>query len=373
MTWPKGLLVALATVWLAGCAAGQGQLTANGGTPSDTNLEQLAQKMERKGDYGAAAQFYSQSVQGTSDPSGAQLSKLAQTLYKAGRYEQAEAAYKRARERAPKNPDVHYGLGKARIALDRPQAALDSFDAALRNTQNGTTRAYLGKGVALDLLGRHKKAQRVYQRGMQDAADDLRLLNNYGLSLALDGQYDTAIQVLSTLAEDPQAGEKVRQNLALAHGLNGDLQRASEIGRYDLSQAAVQRNRQYYQAAKRALANGAQPQQTESSSPTASTPANDRTSSTSDGSAAQQGYWAQLGAFEEKSAAQRSRRRLNERYPDLLQDRQLSVKPFNSSEKGTLYRVRSGPFDTAQPARSLCETLLAEGEACVVVDQTWQS
>jgi Flp pilus assembly protein TadD len=60
------------------------------------------------------------------------------------------------------------------------------------------------------------------------------LRNNYGLSLALAGNHDEALELLSAVVDEPGATARNRQNLALAYGLAGNLVAAERISRLDL-------------------------------------------------------------------------------------------------------------------------------------------
>ena len=72
--------------------------------------------------------------------------------------------------------------------------------------------------------------------------------NNYALSLALAGKYDDATDILQSLVQVPDAEERMRQNLALVYGLEGNDGQAAHFGRMDLDEDAVNNNLKYYQA-----------------------------------------------------------------------------------------------------------------------------
>ena len=57
-----------------------------------------------------------------------------------------------------------------------------------------------------------------------------------------------SIHILERLAASPGATPRVRQNLALAYGLAGDMKMAKKIGRIDLSDEMVTNNISYFEA-----------------------------------------------------------------------------------------------------------------------------
>ena len=71
----------------------------------------------------------------------------------------------------------------------------------------------------------------------------------------------------------------------------------------------------------------------------------------------------QLGAEPSKEAAQTQWRRLQERMPALLGDRQPTFSKLVRGGK-TVWRVRTGGFETEEAASQFCARVRAEGGAC---------
>ena len=92
------------------------------------------------------------------------------------------------------------------------------------------------------MRGDHETAQQRYIDGLEIAPDNTSLRNNLALSLALAGDYDEAVQVLSRIAAGPTPSLAARHNLALVYGLKGDMDKAAQIGRRDLTEAEVRSN-----------------------------------------------------------------------------------------------------------------------------------
>src|SRR3546814_1393969 len=57
----------------------------------------------------------------------------------------------------------------------------------------------------------------IYRQALERDPANFSVRNNLGLSLALDGKRDEAIEVLAELAVDPQAGQTVLRNLEAAY------------------------------------------------------------------------------------------------------------------------------------------------------------
>jgi len=139
------------------------------------------------------------------------------------------------------------GIGRVYLALRQPADALKAFDRAAK-MRAGDDQAMNGQAVALDQLGRHDEAQRIYQAILQKEPSNIKVRSNYALSLAFAGKYDEAADILNSLAQVPDSDDRIRQNLALVYGLAGNSGQAAHFGRMDLDEDAVSSNLKYYGA-----------------------------------------------------------------------------------------------------------------------------
>lgn len=248
--------VLLASLALVGCATAQQQATtgadrfAAAGSPQA--MLQLAARTESSGNADAAREIYGKLVARYPEQPAGHLG-LARTSYRSGAPAEAAQHYRTALTYAPQSVDARYGLGKALLAADRPRAAIEQFDRLVAQ-EAADTRPYVAKGVALDMLGRHEQAQPVYRKGLELAPMNVALRTNLGLSLALTGDYKTAVRVLEDAARDPKATARTRQNLALVYGLAGKMGDAATAASADLGDGAVRRNLAYYRALRSARA-----------------------------------------------------------------------------------------------------------------------
>ncbi len=71
-------------------------------------------------------------------------------------------------------------------------------------------------------------------------------------------------------------------------------------------------------------------------------------------------YWVQLGAMKSSASAQQLWIKTSEPNQDLFQELQPHIKNSNS-KPGSLFRLRTGPFDSIEKARHFCDALSARG------------
>jgi Flp pilus assembly protein TadD len=168
-----------------------------------------------------------------------------------GAHDQAIDIFEKALAVDGKDRDARRGLANALVNMDRPQEALTHYEGLIAQDPEDY-RAWNGKGVTLDLLGEHAAAQESYREGLAAAPENPSLANNLGLSLALDGQFDEAIETLNSIASGDIDMVTARQNLALAYGLAGRDNEAARAAGRDLDTKKVDRNLNYYRAARAA-------------------------------------------------------------------------------------------------------------------------
>ena len=105
--------------------------------------------------------------------------------------------YARAEQISPRNGRVKAGLGSALVLLNQEQAALRYFDDA---TNLGIAEADIAsdRGLAHDLRGSSKRAQRDYAIALKRGPDD-ETTRRMALSMAISGERDAALALLDPL------------------------------------------------------------------------------------------------------------------------------------------------------------------------------
>lgn len=242
------LALILASFLLTGaCSTDQRTDVATGS--SDARVGQLmrvAEGSSQAGDENAAADLFARANR-IAPEEPAPLIGLGRSLRRLGDYESARAAYQAALDLAPDNADALFGLGLTLLRLNEPETAIQHLDvaAAMRPDDPAIFNAL---GVAQDLTGAHVEAQMAYIKGLKTSPDDAALNNNHALSLALEGRFDEAVDLMNRLTGKPSVSRRDRQTLALIHALAGDLDAAERVASGDLSGSELSQNIRFYRA-----------------------------------------------------------------------------------------------------------------------------
>jgi Flp pilus assembly protein TadD len=211
------------------------------------------------GDCAAAIRFYRLALEKEKKPAEIVAARVGagECSLSMGALPDAERDFIAARKLAPRDPGPLVGLGRVYLIEHKPGEAASYFDLAVKQ---GASAAFVwnDKGVALDQLHRHAEAQQAYRTGLTGYPNDRALRNNLGLSLAMSRDFREAETILRTLASEPDATPRARQNLALVLGLEGDDAGARRVAEADLDGAALDNNERFY-AYVRAMMTGAAP------------------------------------------------------------------------------------------------------------------
>jgi tetratricopeptide (TPR) repeat protein len=209
----------------------------------------LARASRTNGDFASAISLY-RSITALQAADPAILVELGDTLVDAASLDDAIDVYGQAAQRAAARPavriDALLGLQQASLNLGQPEQTMRFADqaAALAPADH---RVIIGRGVALDLLGRHAEAQAAYRAVLASAPHNVAARNDLALSLALTRQYDEAVGIMLSMARSSNATPRIRQNLALIYGLAGDAPNADALSRTDLDAATIERNLRFFE------------------------------------------------------------------------------------------------------------------------------
>ncbi len=130
------------------------------------------------------------------------------------------------------------------IAQQQPSAAVAIFDQAIGGDAKNI-RAYQGKGIALNKLGKHDEAETAYAEALKIDPNAVGVTNNLAMSKILRGKYQEAIDLLSPLANAPAPNDTVVENLALANCLMGKNDAARKLYGKNLAPAEIDENLQF--------------------------------------------------------------------------------------------------------------------------------
>jgi Flp pilus assembly protein TadD len=219
----------------------------------------LARATRSAGDLNSAANLYREAM--SRDRGNPEIAiELSDVLIDSGQPEQAldllkgvEADPATAKGSGDVFVAIERGMGRAYLAMQRPDAALDHFIKA-RDKNPEEPRSLVDCGVALDLLRRHAEAQESYRAAIRIAPHELAARNDLALSLALTQQYDAALEIILPVARLASATPQIRQNLALIYGLKGDSDTADALSLVDLGRIETSSNMKLFSALRGSLA-----------------------------------------------------------------------------------------------------------------------
>lgn len=145
----------------------------------------------------------------------------------------------------PADASLHATYGKALVRAGRgPEAIAALTGPALQASRDASV--YSALGSAYDQTGAFAEARAAYAQALALKPGDSATLNNSAMSYMLQGDPAQAEALLrQALAGKASADPRVRQNLALAIGLQGRFDEARDVASKDLPQADVDANLAY--------------------------------------------------------------------------------------------------------------------------------
>ena len=247
-------IAAISLIALSGACASRAE-TAPGQEPPRSRLSAaevkttlvLARAARSAGDLPAAIGFYQRIAGKSADP--ALRVELADTLLLNGRIDDAIGAYRAIPPTSRAGLAALLGLQRCYAQLRQPALALEYAQRAVGVAPRDEA-ARVDLGVALDALGRHAEAQAAYRLALLAMPMSIAARNDLALSLAMTGQFQEGVDILTPMANSSNASPRVRQNLALIYGLKGDHAKAVALGRADLAEADAEANARVFDLAR---------------------------------------------------------------------------------------------------------------------------
>lgn len=167
--------------------------------------------------------------------------KYASVLRSTGRNEQALAVMQQVVIQHSEDNDVLSEYGKSLAATGNFKKALKVIQRAQR-PDRPDWRLFSAQGAILDQLDQSKAARIQYRKALDIVPNEPSVLSNMGMSYVLTGDLRGAETFLRRAIQHPRADSRVRQNLALVVGLQGNFDEAEQIARGELDQAAAEEN-----------------------------------------------------------------------------------------------------------------------------------
>ena len=159
--------------------------------------------------------------------------RYGQVLRSTGQRAQAVAMLEQASITNPGNKALLASYGRALVDNGNFKQAYDVLSRA-HSPANPDWRILSVQGTALDQMGKHEEARGYYASALRIAPDEPSVLSNLGLSYVLSRDLPRAEETLRKAQASGRADARVRQNLALAVGLQGRFAEAESIARADL-------------------------------------------------------------------------------------------------------------------------------------------
>jgi Flp pilus assembly protein TadD len=204
----------------------------------------LARASRAAGDLASAINLY-RGITAIKPADPALMVELGDTLVEAGAIDDAIDTYSQIPETSDSKLGALLGLERSYFALAEPDKALEYADKALARMPNDE-KALIGRGVALDKLNRHEEAQASYRAVIASTPHNLAARNDLALSLALDGKFEEAVDIMTSIARSTTSTPRTRQNLALIYGLMGEKDRAKKLSLVDLSPTDTEANLRFF-------------------------------------------------------------------------------------------------------------------------------
>ncbi|SER81514.1 tetratricopeptide repeat protein [Rhizobium sp. NFR03] len=229
---------------LAGCASPRKELTTGSiPTGSSAGSASLNAASMNAGQLNAAAQSLGKAYEKNPRDRAVGLN-YANVLRMTGRNDQALAVMQQVAIQYPADREVLAAYGKSQAAAGQLDQALVTVGRA-QTPDRPDWKLKSAEGAILDQLGRSPEARQRYREALDIQPNEPSVLSNLGMSYLLSKDLKTAEAYLRKATEQPGADSGVRQNLALAIGLQGRFPEAEAIARQELSPQQAEANVAY--------------------------------------------------------------------------------------------------------------------------------
>lgn len=146
----------------------------------------------------------------------------------------------------PTDPRIAAIYGKKLVGAGQGNAAIPVL-SPITASGSADWRVNSALGTAFDQAGQFDEARAQYDKALAKKPGETSVLNNMGMSYILQGDPKNAEAVLRKAQASPKAKSepRIRQNLALAVGLQGRFDEARQIASEDLPPDQVEANMEY--------------------------------------------------------------------------------------------------------------------------------
>jgi Flp pilus assembly protein TadD len=217
------------------------------GTMDDALLLQ-AHQAESSGDYKQAAQTYK--LLADKDPKNIVYKlSLADNLRRAGDNDTALRVVDLVIEKDPHNAEAYEDKGLCLMNTGEFADAGKAFGEAMKYDKK-RWRTLNAIGILFAMKNKDQDAFDYYQAALDVSTDNPSVLNNMGLTLAMDKQYDKSIEALERarrhVPNDSPQVKNIDLNLALVFAIDGRLDAAEQTAAPHLTKEGLYNNMGFY-------------------------------------------------------------------------------------------------------------------------------
>ncbi len=212
-------------------------------------LLENAREAEQASEYKRAAQLYRQLLDGEKENAPRLLLGYAENTRKAGIEDLGIGTYDVILGLEPENIDALEGKGLALMAKGEFEEAGDTFATVIKQDK---TRWRTLNALAILFVTReqYEDAMAYYTEALVHSKNNVSVLNNVGLTYAIEGRAEDAIDTLLKAVELTPSNhaqrEHIEMNLALVYATSGDLKAAKRIASRYLSGPRLNNNLGFY-------------------------------------------------------------------------------------------------------------------------------
>ncbi len=206
-------------------------------------LHSAAKDATKRGEYGKAVSLYQQLVDKERNNLDYLLG-LAEALRRGGEHVKAIKVYHHMLTIEPDNLNALEGKGLATMALGEFSDAGKLFEQVV-HTDPTRWRTLNALGILFSLKGHTEDGMAYYREALKQDENNPTVLNNIGLSWAVGRNFRKSIAALTRgihFSDTKERQKQIELNLALVHGISGDMETASKIASKHLEGPALDNN-----------------------------------------------------------------------------------------------------------------------------------
>ncbi|MGB7293983.1 MAG: sulfatase-like hydrolase/transferase [Candidatus Aminicenantales bacterium] len=192
----------------------------------ELRMSQKAEILEMEGNFAEAAAVYAQILE-LNPRSPANYVNLALIQAKMERFEEAVGTLENGIAALPGSVTLLSRLAHTDMVMGRLQKSLDAWQAVLV-IDPGYFDGLLASGWILDLMGKKDEAREFLDRALEIEPENRFLRKTSAMNLAVTGKLKEAIAVYESLKRENPSDHEVLQDLGIAYGYAGDINRAIE-------------------------------------------------------------------------------------------------------------------------------------------------